>query len=54
MTFRVKPDGRMRTYTIDLSRHPLYEGAIGQLRLDPVIERADGDVVELAWLRARK
>ena len=54
VTFRVKPDGRMRTYTIDLSRHPLYEGVIGQLRLDPVIERADGDVVELAWLRARK
>lgn len=54
VTFRIKPDGQMRTYEIDLSRHPLYVGMIGQLRLDPVLERADGDRVELAWLKAGK
>ena len=54
VTFRIKPDGQLRTYEIDLSRHPLYTGVIGQLRLDPVIERAAGDTVELVWLRAQK
>jgi hypothetical protein len=54
VTFRVNPDGRMRTYEIDVSKHRLYTGWIGQLRLDPVVERADGDRVELAWLRAQK
>ena len=54
VTFRIKPDGRVRVYEIDLSRHPLYEGVIGHLRLDPIIERAEGDTVELVSLRGRK
>ena len=54
VTFRIKPDGQMRTYEIDLSRHPLYTGVIGQLRLDPVVERSEGDRVDLEWLRAQK
>jgi hypothetical protein len=54
VTFRVKPDGRMRTYEIDLSKHPLYEGTIGHLRLDPVVEQAGGDTVALEFLRAQK
>jgi hypothetical protein len=54
VTFRIKPDGKVRTYEIDLSRHRLYEGVIGHLRIDPIIERAEGDTVEFVSLRARK
>ena len=54
VTFRVKPDGRMRTYEIDLSKHPLYTGTIGHLRLDPVLEQAGGGTVALEFLRAKK
>lgn len=54
VTFRIKPDGQMRTYEIDLSRNPLHTGVIGQLRLDPVVERVEGDRVDPEWLRAQK
>ena len=33
--FAVRPDGVVRTYEIDLARHPEYRGAIIGLRLDP-------------------
>ncbi len=54
VTFRIKPDGKVRTYEIDLSRHPLYEGVIGQIRIDPIIDRTEGDTVDFVSLRARK
>lgn len=48
----VIPDGVMRTYTVDLSGHPLYAGAITRLRLDPIESAVAGDVVELHSLRS--
>ncbi len=54
VTFRIKPDGKVRTYEIDLSRHRLYEGVIGHLRIDPIIDRTEGDTVDFVSLRARK
>ncbi len=54
VTFRIKPDGKVRTYEIDLSRHPLYEGVIGQIRIDPIIDRTESDTVDFVSLRARK
>ncbi len=54
VAFRIQPDGRMRTYVVDLARHPLYVGTIGKLRFDPIVEQHEGDVVELAFIRWRR
>lgn len=47
----ILPDGVLRTYTIDLSAHPEYIGAIAQLRFDPIASRQPGDEVDLVSLR---
>lgn len=41
------PDGLVRTYEVDLSSHPLYEGIITRLRFDPIWGQTLGDEVDL-------
>jgi hypothetical protein len=51
--FNVIPDGQPRTYEIDLSSNPLYQGIIEQLRLDPVATASPGDWAEIYHISAR-
>ena len=41
------PDGKVRSYEVDLAAHPLYTGVITRLRFDPVHTQACGDLVDL-------
>ena len=43
-------DGQLRTYEVDLSRHPDYQGIIGRLRFDPIMDAQAGDEVDLVSL----
>ena len=52
VNFEVTPDGAMRTYEIDLSRHANYQGAIIALRLDPTEDPAKGDGIRLKAITA--
>ncbi len=45
--FEVIPDGKMRSYRVDLSTSPKYRGEIRRLRFDPVDTGHPGDLVEL-------
>ena len=47
----VVTDGVVRSYLVDLSRHPLYSGTIERLRFDPVATVAEGDEVDLHAIR---
>lgn len=41
VTFRVIPDGEMRTYTIDMREHPNWKGLVRLIRFDPADYEAD-------------
>ncbi len=45
--FRVIPDARYHTYTVNLARNPLYKGAIVGLRIDPEPKGTPGDEVRI-------
>lgn len=47
LTVVVIPDGVVRSYEVDLSSHPLYEGIITRLRFDPMWGQIPGDEVDL-------
>ena len=45
--FDVVPDGRLRTYEVDIAAVPAYAGIITRLRLDPVFGGSPGESMEL-------
>ena len=47
IAFAVIPDGVYRTYTIDLSSHPDYTGAVKQIRIDPTTSPEPGQSVKI-------
>lgn len=52
--FAVVPDGKVRTYQVDLSSSPTYRGAIRRLRFDPVESGRPGETVDVEFVSARK
>ncbi|MGC3969311.1 MAG: hypothetical protein QM775_18715 [Pirellulales bacterium] len=52
VNFPIVPDGKLRTYEIDLSHEPNYQGPIIGLRIDPTEEFAPGDGVRLESVTA--
>jgi len=52
--FDIEPDGKYRTYEIDLASFPLYKGAIIRYRLDPVPSAEKGEFVKIRFLSVRK
>ncbi|MFR1518449.1 MAG: hypothetical protein ACLSVG_06705 [Clostridia bacterium] len=46
VTFRVIPDGEMRTYTIDMREHPNWKGLVRSIRFDPADYEADACIEE--------
>ncbi len=48
--FEVVPDGKPRTYRVELSASPRYRGEIRRLRFDPVDRGVPGDRVELEFI----
>ncbi|HVX10703.1 MAG TPA: hypothetical protein VHC22_05945 [Pirellulales bacterium] len=52
--FQVEPDGRWRTYEVDLSASPAYRGKIRRLRFDPVEAGGVGETVEVESISAKK
>jgi hypothetical protein len=51
--FTVKPDGKVRTYEVDLSHSPTYRGKIRRLRFDPVETGVAGDVIDVESISAK-
>jgi hypothetical protein len=51
--FAVVPDGKYRTYAVDLSAAPTYRGFIRRLRFDPVATGAPGEFVDIEFISAR-
>ena len=49
-SFSVIPDGRFRTYRVDLFRSPGYGGTINGIRLDPVAGADPGSWVDIACI----
>ena len=52
--FTVEPDGKYRTYEVDLSASPSYRGMLRRLRFDPVTTGAVGDYVDIEFISAKK
>lgn len=52
--FPVEPDGKYRTYEVNLSAVPSYRGTIRRLRFDPVENGAPGDYVDIEFISAKK
>lgn len=52
--FHVEPDGRFRTYEVDLSRSATYRGKITGLRFDPVDSGAAGEQVDITFISFEK
>jgi len=52
--FAVVPDGKMRTYEVDLSSSPTYRGTIRRLRFDPVETGRAGETVDVEFVSAKK
>ncbi len=50
--FDIVPDGMFRTYEVDLSASPAYQGTIRRLRLDPVETGNIGETVNLEFISA--
>jgi len=40
--FAVIPDGKYRTYTIDMASHSDYSGVVEQIRIDPTTSSESG------------
>ena len=51
--FTVKPDGKVRTYEVELSHSPTYRGKIRRLRFDPVETGVAGDAVDVESISAK-
>ena len=54
VAFAVIPDDTYRTYTIDLSSHPDYTGAVKQIRIDPTTSPESGQSVEIKQITFRR
>jgi hypothetical protein len=54
MKFAIVPDGKMRSYEVDLSSSPTYRGTIRRLRFDPVETGWLGDTVDVEFISAKK
>ncbi|HZZ77322.1 MAG TPA: hypothetical protein VFE62_02325 [Gemmataceae bacterium] len=52
--FTVVPDGKFRTYEVDLSSSPKYRGTIRRLRFDPVEAGRPGETVDVELISAKK
>jgi hypothetical protein len=54
VAFGVVPDGRYRTYRVDLRASPEYHGEITGIRLDPTEGGTPGSHVRIKWIRFGK
>lgn len=52
--FAIVPDGKVRTYEVDLSGSATYRGTIRRLRFDPVETGRPGDTVDVEFISTRK
>ena len=52
--FAIVPNGKMRTYEVDLSSSPMYRGTIRRLRFDPVEYGRAGETVGVEFISAKK
>lgn len=52
--FAIVPDGKFRTYEVDLSGLPNYRGTIRRLRFDPVETGRPGETVDVEFISAKK
>jgi hypothetical protein len=52
--FTIEPDGKMRTYSLDLSACKTYRGTIRRLRFDPVETGRPGETVEIESISAHE
>ena len=52
--FAIVPDGKPRTYEVDLSTSPTYRGTIRRLRFDPVETGRAGETVDVEFISAKK
>ncbi|WP_145099237.1 hypothetical protein [Anatilimnocola aggregata] len=52
--FAIVPDGKMRTYEVDLSSSAAYRGAIRRLRFDPVETGRPGETVDVEFISAKR
>jgi hypothetical protein len=52
--FTIEPDGKFRTYAVDLSASPSYRGTIRRLRFDPVETGGAGEFVDIEFISAKK
>ncbi len=53
VNFTVIPDGRFRTYTVDLASSPHYKGIITGIRIDPEDKGSSGDYIDLLYISWR-
>ena len=54
VAFEIVPDGKLRTYAVELSKAKTYAGAITRLRFDPVGVGQPGDTIELESITGTK
>jgi len=52
--FTIVPDGKFRTYEVDLSSSVTYRGTIRRLRFDPVETGRPGETVDVEFIFAKK
>lgn len=53
-SFVVEPNGKFRTYEVDLSRFPSYRGMIRRFRFDPVETGKVGEFVDIEFISVKK
>jgi hypothetical protein len=51
--FFIVPDGKFRTYEVDLSKAPTYRGTIRRLRFDPVVTGGKDETVDVEFISAK-
>ncbi len=54
MKFAIVPDGKMRTYEVQLFSSPTYRGAIMRLRFDPVETGMPSETMEVELISTKK
>jgi len=54
VTFVIVPDGKSRTYDVDLSASPFYRGKIRRIRFDPVEMGGAGEFVDVEFISTKK
>jgi hypothetical protein len=52
--FDIVPDGKLRTYEVDLASSATYRGTLRRLRFDPVETGQAGETVDVEFISARK